>query len=179
MSARRSRRGRACRFASGIVAVLALAGCMAPTPYKAADDGFGYAQQQIEQNRYRVSFSGNALTLRSTVQNYLLYRAAEVTVDSGHDYFIVVDDNLERSTRYHGTVNPWFPGGYRRHGDPFYDPYPATLNAYPIDEYTAFADIQVFRGDKPANNPGAYDARDVLNHLAPTIVREAPEGATP
>jgi hypothetical protein len=178
MSARRPRGGRACRLASGLLAALLLAGCMAPTPYKAADDGFGYAQQQIERNRYRVSFSGNALTMRNTVQNYLLYRAAEVTVDSGHDYFVVVDDNLERSTRYHGTVNSWFPGGYR-YGDPFYDPFPATLNAYPIDEYTAFADIQVFRGDKPADNPQAYDARDVLNRLGPTIFREAPEGAMP
>jgi hypothetical protein len=171
MPSRRPFRRRFRLLVSG--ALLALAACTAPTPYKAAEDGFGYSQQQIEQNRYRIAFSGNAVTPRSTVQNYLLYRAAELTVDSGHDYFIVVDDNLERSTRYHGTVDPWFPGGYHRHGDPFYDPFPATLNAYPIDEYTAFADVQMFSGEKPADNPRAYDANDVLKRLAPTIVREA------
>jgi hypothetical protein len=46
------------------------------------------------------------------------------------------------------------------------------VNAYPIDEYTAFADVQMFRGEKPADDPRAYDARDVLNRLGPTIVRE-------
>jgi hypothetical protein len=172
MSSRRPFRRRACIFASGLVAALALAGCSAPTPYKPADGGFGYSEQQLEQNRYRIAFSGNALTPRSAVQNYLLYRAAEVTVASGYDYFIVVDDNLERSTRYHGTVDPWFPGTFRHRRDPFYDPFPATVNAYPIDEYTAFADILMFRGEKPADDPHAYDARDVLNRLAPAIVRE-------
>jgi hypothetical protein len=172
MSSRRPFRCRACIFASGLVAALALAGCAVPTPYKPADDGFGYSEQQLEQNRYRIAFSGNALTPRSAVQNYLLFRAAEVSVDRGYDYFIVVDDNLERSTRYHGTVDPWFPGSFRRHRDPFYNSFPATMNAYPIDEYTAFADILMFQGEKPADNPRAYDARDVLNRLAPSIVRE-------
>jgi hypothetical protein len=170
MSSRRTF-GRRARILVPALAML-LAGCMAPTPYKAATDGFGYSQQQLEQNRYRVAFAGNSITPRSTVQNYLLYRAAELTVETGHDYFIVVDDNLERSTRYHGTVDPWFPRSFRRHGDPFYDPFPASVNAYPIDEYAAFADIQMLRGDKPAANPRAYDARDVLKRLGPTIVRE-------
>ena len=78
----------------GVVLGLLLAGCAsAPTPYQAAQGGFGYSEQQIEENRYRVSFAGNSATTRQTVEDYLLYRAAELTVQTGHDWFQVVDRN--------------------------------------------------------------------------------------
>ena len=32
-------------------------------------DGFGYREQQLESNRYRVTFSCNSVTPRDTVQN--------------------------------------------------------------------------------------------------------------
>lgn len=173
MPARRLLKRRTALIGSALSAVLVLAGCASPTPYQPADGGFGYRQQQLEENRYRISFSGNSLTPRETVENYLLYRAAEVTVENGHDYFILTDDNLERSTRYYGTVDPWIGGRRNRFGDPFGDPFsPATVRARPIDEYRAFADILMFSGQKPADDPRAYDAHDVLNRLGPAIVRE-------
>lgn len=157
---------------------LLLAACETPTPYQPADGGFGYAVQQLEDNRYRVSFAGNASTPRETVQNYLLFRAAEVTLESGHDYFRVVDQDLERRTRYHGTAYPY--GFYRpywaldRDDDIFPYPFygPSSVTAYPIDQYRAFADILVFEGEKPADDVNAYDARDVVEQLRPTLVRE-------
>lgn len=158
---------------------LALAACQSPTPYQQADGGFGYAVQQLEDNRYRVTFAGNALTPRETVQNYLLLRAAEVTLESGHDYFRIVDQDLERNTRYHGTV---YPSGFhhphwvldRRH-DRFFPRHfygPSSVSAYPVDQYKAFADILVFEGEKPADDVHAYDARDVVERLQPAVVRE-------
>ena len=86
-----------------LLLVLAVGGCAAPTPYGPAADGYGYAEQQLESNRYRVAFAGNSVTPRDVVQNYLLYRAAEVTLEKGHDYFTLVDQDVERSTVYHGT----------------------------------------------------------------------------
>jgi hypothetical protein len=53
----------------------------------------------IEQNRVRISFRGNTLTDRDTVENYLLYRAAEVTLSSGKDYFIVANRDTESRSR--------------------------------------------------------------------------------
>lgn len=175
MAERRSFGRRASNLLIGLPLLLAVAACTSQTPYQPADRGFGYSQQQIEDNRYRVSFSGNSVTPRDTVQNYLLYRAAEVTLESGNDYFVVVNDNLERSTRYYGTVDPMFASSrFYGHRDPFYDPFfSARVSARPIDEYTAFADIQVFEGEKPERDPRAYDARDVLRRLEPTVVREA------
>jgi hypothetical protein len=157
-----------------VALLLGLAGCAAPTPYQAATNGYGYAEQQIESDRFRVTFSGNAATPRETVQNYLLYRAAEVTVAHGHDYFTIVDQDVERSTTYYGSGfdNYWWPGAYpyRDYGWGFGD-----YTAYPSDSYTAYADIVMGAGEKPAGEVRAYDAHDVLRQLLPRI--ELPEDA--
>ena len=71
------------------LAILALLGACKgqPTPYQPAVDGYGYSEQGIEDNRYRVIFAGNDYTKADTVQNYLLYRAAEVTLDHGYGIY--------------------------------------------------------------------------------------------
>jgi len=158
-----------------LLLVLGLAGCAAPTPYRPRAEGYGYGEQQIESDRYRVTFSGNSVTPRETVQNYLLYRASELTLEQGHDYFTVVDQSLERSTTYYGSgFNDlaWGRGWYwdRPFGSGFGD-----YTAYPIDSYTAFADIVMADGEKPPGEVRAYDARDVLRRLAPRI--ELPDDA--
>ena len=152
-----------------------VAACGAPTPYQPAVDGNGYAEQALETNRYRVTFSGNSLTSRETVENYLLYRAAEVTLASGNDHFLVVDTDTERSTTYHTTFTGvgGHPGFYsfrnfHSHGFGGF----STATARPRDRYQSFANIIVGKGEKPADEPNAYDARDVLKRLAQTIERQ-------
>ena len=151
--------------------LLALAGCAVPTPYKPADDGFGYSEQQIEDNRYRVSFAGNSATPRDVVQDYLLYRAAELTLENGYDYFTMVSQNLERSTRYIGQgITSFSPTG--RHFDSVgFGVGVTSYTARPIDNYTAIADIVLFKGEKPPDDVNAYDARDVIPRLRAKIAR--------
>ncbi len=40
----------------------------------------GYTSAQLAPDRWQVTFSGNSLTSRETVEDYLLYRAAELTL---------------------------------------------------------------------------------------------------
>jgi hypothetical protein len=161
-------------LAAGAGVLLLLGGCAVPPPYQPANGDFGYTTQQIEDNRFRIAFAGNSVTPRDAVQNYLLYRAAEVTLETGHDWFRLIDQDLERSTRYTGTVDTWhdpfwFDRFDRRR---FWRPVgPATMTAYPIDRYTAFADIMVFEGAKPEADVNAYEARDVLRRLEPIVLR--------
>lgn len=163
---------RTARVGGAIACMSVLAACGAPTPYQPADGGYGYSEQQLEDNRYRITVAGNAETSRETVQNYLLFRAAEVTLDTGHDYFTIADQDVERSTRYFGTFDPAFPfygrtSAFRDH------PHGAlgfgSYTTHPIDNYSAFADILVFEGEKPAGDVNAYDARDVIDRLRPLI----------
>ncbi|MEM8790176.1 MAG: hypothetical protein AAGE80_01060 [Pseudomonadota bacterium] len=153
---------------------IVLAACTEPTPYAPAVERFGYTDNPIEENRFRVSFGGNSRTPRATVETYLLYRAAEVTVAEGFDWFRIADQETEVTTRFRSFSNsgfgfgsPFFRRGFRsRFGSGF-----GSTTTRPISRYDTIANIVVFEGDKPAEDPQAYDARSVLQTLGPTIVR--------
>ncbi len=170
-----------------LLSLAALAACATPTPYKQAattnDDG--YSTQQIESNRFRISFRGNSLTSRQVVDTYMLYRAAEVTLQNGGDYFIVVNKDVDKNTGYesYGDDLAWGWGGgwgWRRGGGWGGPGYGGGFDySRPINSYDAIADIVTYHGAKPANNPYAYDAHEVLNAIGPTIVRMAPAPGAP
>ena len=155
-------------------ALFALASCALPTLYQpAGGNGYGYAQQQLEANRFRVSFTGNDLTAREAVENYLFYRAAEITLANGGDYFVITHRDTEARTRYDSGFDtaygygPWGP--WNRHSA-----FVGVSSATPITQYRAYADIVIYAGRKPAGDANAYDARDVMARLAPTVIRPAP-----
>ncbi|MEO0884231.1 MAG: hypothetical protein AAFY34_16110 [Pseudomonadota bacterium] len=113
------------KFVMACAALVILGACATATPYQRAvnSDG-GYLDQQIETNRWAISFSGNTLTERSTVETYLLYRAAELTSQNGFDYFQIVSRDTDVESRFIATgfSSPFFynfygfgphPGFYR------------------------------------------------------------------
>ena len=155
-----------------LLCAAALAACAAAsTPYQPAANGFGFSEQQVETDRYRVQFRGNDVTARDTVESYGLYRAAELTVERGYDYFVVADRDVQRDTRYLGTTSGvggfGYGGGFGGVG---------TTDLLPIDEYGVVLDVKMFRGQRPDDEVQAYDAREVLRNLAGTIGRPAPAG---
>lgn len=159
-----------------------LAGCATPTPYQPATDRYGFEEQRIENNRVRITFRGNSLTDRETVETYLLYRAAEVTLESGKDYFIVANRDTEEHSRLQGmgprysrfAFDYWFFSP-RRGWSPWYDPFWDEPSSYrEVTRYEAIAEIAMFDGQKPAGDPNAFDAREVQANLQGEIVRPPP-----
>lgn len=194
------------RFAGAALLALAVGACqVSPTPYQPATAGsravsarYGYTDQQIEADRFRVTFAGNSYTDRETVERYLLYRAAQLTVERGYDHFILADRDTDKKTRtYVDSVGGGFGGGWgggfgrfggwspywRYYGagfgwrgwDPFWgDPFFANrMDVRTIERYEAIAEIVVARGPKP-QNVRAFDARSVLQNLGPTIAPPEP-----
>lgn len=167
---------RAGRLAAAAALAVTAAACAQQTAYGPANGRTGYAEQKIENNRYRVSFSGNSLTERETVETYLLYRAAELTVNSGYDYFIVVQQDTEKSTTYRSTFYDYpYPHHfwYSWYGYP-YSHFGADIaigDTRPVERYRAVAEIVMYSGEKPQDDPSAFDAREVMKHLGPTIRR--------
>ena len=158
----------------GALALLSLVACAAaPTPYRAAENGFGYRDQQLESNRYRVAFAGNSATPLESVQDYALYRAAELTVASGHDYFKVVDRSTD--TRSSGAGGPRIGVGVGSGGGSGLGVGISSIlgGGGFADDYTVTMDVLMFDGAKPAADAAAYDAREVLRRLEPTIQRPA------
>lgn len=177
-------------IAAAAVAALGVSACaVTPTPYQpvgvpGAPASGGFSELQLESNRFRVNFSGNSYTRRDTVENYLLFRSAELTLGQGYDWFTTVERDTERRVRYRdygagsafGPSPFWGPSWryYGRYGwSPFYDPFywDRDVDVREINRYEASAEIVLGRGPKPASDPRAFDAREVAERLGPTIVR--------
>jgi hypothetical protein len=177
---------------------LLVAGCTAspPTPYQpfrahsAGGIHGGYSEQQLAPDRYLVRFHGNSLTARDRVEGYMLYRAAELTLQRGFDWFVVLDHNTEHNVRTVVRPNPlyrpWYGLGYEawRPNWDVYVPgrgwsgiYGGDFAANPefdvrhIEAFETTAEIDMRKGAIPANEPKAIDAHRVLADLGPIIER--------
>ena len=157
-----------------------LAACVAPTPYQAAPpQGFGFSEDRLDQNRFRITFRGNSQTSRETVEDYLLYRAAELTLQNGFDHFIMVGRDTEAKTRYRYWVDLYGGRGYFYHGFPHWryrpwyrDPWgPPSYDVEPITNYIASAEIILIKGPRKDGEVQAFDAREVLTQVGPRVIR--------
>lgn len=168
-----------------VTAALALSACATATPYGPAGQGsrYGYSDMRVDDSHFRVSFAGNSVTTRDQVEMALLLRAAEVTLESGHDWFATVNRATDRDTRYVGSPDPfyydryspfWGPSWryYRRgYWSPWRDPFGPSMDFREIDRYEATAEIVVGNGPKPAGDANAFDAREVVQNLGPRVPR--------
>ena len=160
-----------------------LTACATATPYQpAVSDRYGFEEQRIENNRIRITFRGNTVTDRETVETYLLYRAAELTLQNGNDYFIVANRDTEEHSQLRSTgpyrsrfgFDYWYFSP-RRGWSPWYDPFWDEPTSYrEVTRYEAVAEIAMFSGAKPADDPNAFDAREVQTNLQGRIVRPPP-----
>lgn len=188
---------KAAALAVALVATTGLSACATATPYQPNVRGQavsgGFSETRIEADRFRVSFAGNSLTSRETVERYLLYRAAELTLAQGGAWFSVVERQTDRKARTYVDPDPMSPYGrygywrpsWRYYGpgagwrawDPWYgDPFWADrLDVRTIERFEASAEILVGHGVKPENDPRAFDAREVMVNLGPGIVRPTAE----
>ncbi len=117
------------RALSTLTLVLVLIGCAGnPTPYQPKADRTGYSQQQLDAQTWRVQFAGNINTPRETVENYLLYRSAEIMLFGGYDRFVMLEKDIERIVNYRGTgYYPYFGYGlHHGHHHGHYHGLPAT-----------------------------------------------------
>ena len=191
-------RSRRAAIVAALAGATVLTACVGPTPYRpAVGSGYnrtGFSDQQVEADRFRVTFAGNSYTSRDTVERYLLFRAAEVTLQSGNDHFVMAERDTDKQTRTYTTpgigggwggpyggfsgFGYWGPSwryygrgfGWRGWdpfwGDPFWD---RSVDIRTVERYEASAEIVVGRGPKPAGNVRAFDARSVVERLGPTI----------
>jgi hypothetical protein len=174
-----------------IAAVGLVSACAsAATPYQpsATPGGYGFAETPIETNRVRLSFRGNSLTGRETVETYLLYRAAETTLERGFDHFVVANRATDAEVQRYREPDPFYPTfrpvyyyfhpryGWRAYYDPFYRTgfWDSPARVREITRYEAVAEIAMFRGSKPAENANAFDAREVVSNLRGRVAAPPP-----
>lgn len=181
--------------ASGAVALTA---CTTATPYQpyrphsAGGTHGGYSEQRLAPDQYQVRFHGNSMTSRDRVEGYMLYRAAELTLQNGYDWFLMVDRNTEHNVR---TIvepdpfyRPWYGLGYSAWqpewryympgygwnywhggmGSPFWGD---RVDMRRVEAFETTADIAMRKGAIPGDEARAIDARRVIADLGSTIER--------
>ena len=187
-------------LAAAAIAALSVSACETATPYqplnaRGSNASGGYSDRQIEANRFMVRFTGNDLTSRDTVERFLLYRASELTLQQGYDWFTTTERHTDRTTDtystpdligggYGGWGGYWGPrwgvyGGGRYgwrygYGDPFFNSrfgYGGGFDLHQVSQFDASAEIVMGHGPKPAGDPRAFDARAVQTHLAGAVAR--------
>lgn len=193
--------GRKALVAALATTTLMVAGCATETRYRpATGQGFsrtGYSDRRIEPDRFLVSFQGNSVTSRDTVERYLFFRAAELTLQNGNDYFVMVDRDTDRQSRTYSTGG--FGGGYGGFGGPgwgyggfggYWGPswrygggrfgggwgpwggWGGGFNDFDIrtvDRFEASAEVVMRKGPIPRDNIRAFDARRVVDTVGPTV----------
>jgi hypothetical protein len=151
------------------IGLLSLTACETPSAYapQTSSRSEGYADRQLASNRFRVSFHGNSATSREQVEDYLLRRAAEVTLQAGYSGFMFDHRDTKTKTRYYTDFTGWpgwggYGGWYWHSWD-----FDATADTRPITSYSAYAEITTLKDEDARHQPTALNAQDVLNHLGP------------
>ena len=158
------------RLTFGLIAAsaLALSACASLAPYgpQQSAGGQGFNEQRIESNRFRVTYNG--VGAPGPVMDRALFRAAQLTVDQGYDWFEVTQRWIDGRPDSAGGVRPSVSigAGTGRYGGWSTSGVGVGLGfdlSGPQPTSTTL-EIVMGRGAKP-DRPEAYDARRVQDAI--------------
>lgn len=151
---------------------MALGACASLAPYgqQMGPNGQGYAEQRIENNRYRVSYNGVGEAGR--VADRALYRAAQVTRDNGYDWFEITQRWTDGRPDSAGGIRPNISIGA---GGGRYGGFSTSgvgvgvgLNLNGPSKTSTTLEIVMGRGAK-SGEMNAYDATSVIEAIGPRL----------
>lgn len=162
---------------------LTMTACASTPDYReaASSGGEGYSTQQIEGNRYRVSYTGDSNDSAEQVRDRALLRAAELTLEQGGDWFEVTNSTTSEDsdirTRFeqrgfeteHRIVRECGLLGCTSRVTPV-TTYGGTERVEEISTaYDHTMEIIIHSGAKPVDNPNAYEATQTAANLRATL----------
>ena len=155
----------------GAAALLAftLTACETATVYQPAlrPGAVGYNDYRIEPGRYRITFDGGDGAPAGQIRDYVLLRAAQVTLRDGYDWFRISDrDGYVAPPHHQGSVSFGIGGFNFGRGGGIGGGVGTTV---PIDGGPRIGrSIEILTGHGPVpTDGGAFDARGVAANLGP------------
>lgn len=150
------------------ISLLILSGCA--SPYQKEGLTGGYSDMRVRDNVFRVSFKGNRVTSEQRVIDLAHVRAAEVTLQNGYKYFIILDqgqfvpaspNTTPATANTSGMVNANNYGIFN---------IGATNGTYAGGKAESFANLRITLtiacfAEKPQTGSLLYDAQQVLSNL--------------
>ncbi len=133
----------------------------------------GYSDTKIQDDIFRVEFAGNAYVSRGKVEDFALLRCAEVTLENGYKYFVILDAKSETQTgayttpataHTYGTVyGTDYGGGYG--GSYSGTTYVTGGQTYMFSKPSSSNMIKCFK-ERPENIPTlVFDAEQIKDNL--------------
>ena len=151
-------------------AIFMLGACVTATPYQAASGGinsYGYQDTKLETGKHRVSFRGNTNTDRATVENFVLLRAAELTLQDGLGHCVIIDEDEGGRRNFNSTgFNSGFGRGFgsrRGFGGGFGGTTTNRTRERRIFDVSVI--VQGFPGEKSSENFEAFNASEIVANL--------------
>ena len=147
------------------IAALAVFLSACSTPYGKYGILGGYTDTRIDENTFSISNDTNGFTSQQTTSMQALYRAAELTIENGFDFF-VIGDSQKNSTGM-AMIMPGTTQSTTTYGTTRTTSTPTT--AVPMFFPNSTLVFKTFKGVKPEGAPNAYDARAVMRFLGPQL----------
>lgn len=156
---------------AAVCIALTLSACA--TPYGKYGLLGGFTDARIDDNTFSISVDTNGFTSQQTTSMQALYRAAELTVENGFDYFFIASNAnnstsmamaIPGSSTSNTTINAYGSTAYARTTT---TSTPTTVMPMVFPNSTLI--VKSFKGTKPEGATNAYDARAVIKYLGPQI----------
>jgi hypothetical protein len=141
-----------------LISVLSFLIVSCATPYQPKGSSGGYSNMGLGNDQFKISFKGNVYTDSDTVYDYFLRRCAEVTVEKGFDYFVLMDNNVSSETNVHTTTT----GSANTTGNNEVN-HTSKTETRTSTEYLHKGIIKVFKsGSQPQTS---FEAREILKNF--------------
>lgn len=157
-----------------LLMILTAAICGCATPYQPDGVGGGYSESRIDPRTVSVSFTGNRFTPSTEIETDLLFRCAEITHQSGFDYFVLLDSRTRKEvTGVRGYSDNADARDALKDPDTFFPP-----QAILPTEWGGTTMIRMLVAKNSGNGMPAYHAVQVIEALGPQLKERATEVGT-
>jgi len=143
-----------------------VSGCA--TSYQKQSFTGGYSEVRLGENIFQVSFRGNAYTSRERASDFSLLRSAEVAIENGYRYFIIIEsEKYSKVGAYTTPSTSYTTGSAYSYGNYAYGSATTTTyggQTYLISKPRSNNTILCFK-EKPDINALIFDAEFVIKSM--------------
>ena len=175
----------------GLIVAISFSGCS--TKYQEMSASGGVSAQPLTSNVFRIVARGNGYTNHATIQDFVLLKAAETTLQTGGSHFVIlgVEDTTSRSwvtlptqvrTSNSGSVNSNTLGTFNRNTwqantrSTWQSNTHSTISPGSVHQVIRpgqYLLIRVHRKNEERRLPrSAIDAQDLYNNIAPRVCQK-------
>jgi len=129
----------------------------------------GVSAAAITSDTYRISARGNGFTDSTTIQDYVLLKAAETTLENGHTHFTIVSSADATRTSIGQTAGYMQTNVYGNYAYSTYNPGSTYTVVKPGEDLI----IRIFTLRPGQSMAGAFAAQEVYDSINPRVERSS------